>query len=112
VSLAKYLKGIPPEAQTQALRAAACYIYTAHLSYLKDIQSLSPSKQAEVLEDLAELKADAREILDLHVVGGLLEHKLQIVDRLNTAREITVLKLAEREKAKLAALEKKNNPLT
>jgi hypothetical protein len=112
MSLSKYLKGIPAENQVKALEAASRSIYSQHLMLLQDIHQLSPSKQAEVIEDLSELKADAAEILALGVVRGLLEHQLKIVDRLNVGRELTLNKLAKREAAKVAAHEKKTNPLT
>jgi hypothetical protein len=112
VSLSKYLRGIPVDAQPQALRAAARSIYDQHLMLLQGIHQLSPSRQAEVIDDLAELKADAAEILRLDVVRGLHEHQLKIVDRLNVGRELTIQKLNARDDARAKAHEKKTNPLT
>ena len=104
MSLAKYLKGVPPQAQRYALEAAARSIYSQHLNLLEDLHKVQGNFKDQILDELADLKADASEILALNIVQGHNAHKLEIVDRLNVAREITLLKLAEREKAKLKAL--------
>jgi hypothetical protein len=107
MTLSKYLTGIPPEAQPQALRAAAESIYSQHLELLKDIHTLPKPQQAEAIHSLTELKADAMEILRLGVLRGTPEHKLRLVDRLDAFREIAILKLAQREEARLKSINTK-----
>ena len=104
MGLSKYLRGIPAESQRQALTAAANYIYGQIHSYLQDIHTAPPSLKAEAIDAIAELRADAEEILGLGVVSGHAHNRLVMLSKLDVARQITLNKLAEREKAKLKAL--------
>ena len=103
MALDKYLRGIPLQAQQQALSAAANAIYTQVHHYLKDLHNMPASIQAETLDDIAELRADAQEILDLGVVSGHGHNKLKMITGLDVARELTLIKLAKREQKKLEA---------
>ena len=101
--LSTYLRGIPAQAQHHALAAAARHIYKQVHSYLKDLHNMPASVQAETLDDIAELRADAQEILDLGVLSGHEHNKLTMITGLDVARELTLIKLAKREQKKLEA---------